>query len=87
MVLGRLAVDRAHQRQGLAKGMLREALLRTATASRIAGLRMLIVHPTDDAAAAFYARYGFLPFSPKEAAATTQYLPVETLAALASAPP
>lgn len=76
MVLGRLAVDRRHAGAGLGAAMLRDAMQRTLLVSRTAGVRALILHALDDEAAAFYARYGFLPFP---AATRTMFLPVETL--------
>lgn len=76
MVLRRLAVDRRHGSKGIGSALLREAIQRTLEASRIAGLRALIVHAIDDEAIGFYARYGFAEFP---AGARTMFLPVETL--------
>ena len=61
MVLARLAVDRSHQGQGLGKGLLRDALLRTLQAADIAGLRAVLVHAKDENAKEFYSRFGFEP--------------------------
>ncbi len=61
MLLARLAVDRAEQGHGLGKGLLKDALLRTLQASKIAGLRAVIVHAKNDGAKAFYKRFGFQP--------------------------
>ncbi|MEG1767691.1 MAG: GNAT family N-acetyltransferase [Comamonas sp.] len=49
MILARLAVDRDHQGKGLGKARLRDALLRTAQAADIAGIRCLLVHAKDEA--------------------------------------
>jgi predicted N-acetyltransferase YhbS len=76
MVLGRLAVDHRHGGRGLGPALLREAMQRTVQASRIAGLRALIVHAIDDEAVSFYARYGFQVFP---AGTRTMFLPIETL--------
>lgn len=46
----RLAVDKGHQRKGLGQDLLKDALLRTAQAADIAGIRGLLVHAKDDAA-------------------------------------
>jgi GNAT superfamily N-acetyltransferase len=54
MILARLAVDREHQRKGLGRALLRDALLRTAQAADIAGIRWLLVHAKDDAARQWY---------------------------------
>ena len=59
MLLARLAVDVGEHGQGIGKGLLKDALLRTLQAANIAGLRALIVHAKDDSAKAFYERFGF----------------------------
>lgn len=61
MVLARLAVAVPHQGRGLGAALLRDALLRTAAAADIAGIRALLVHAKDDAARAFYLQYEFEP--------------------------
>jgi ribosomal protein S18 acetylase RimI-like enzyme len=43
----------------LGKGLLKDALLRTANAAEIAGLRALLVHAKDDQAKAFYQKFDF----------------------------
>ena len=59
MLLARLAVDRSDQGRRLGKGLLQDALLRTAKAAEIAGLRALFVHAKDDQAKAFYLKVEF----------------------------
>lgn len=59
MVLGRLAVDKTEKGQGLGKGLLKDALLRTLQASEIAGLRAILVHAKDEGAKQFYLKFGF----------------------------
>jgi len=54
MLVARLAADRGEQGQGLGKGLLKDALLRTLEAADIAGLRAVIVHAKDASAKAFY---------------------------------
>lgn len=61
MVLARLAVDVTEQGKGLGKGLLKDALLRTAQAADIAGIRALFVAAKDEAARAFYERFDFDP--------------------------
>lgn len=78
MVLGRLAVDRRHQGARLGEALLRDAMLRTIEISRVAGVRMLIVHAIDEAAAGFYLRCGFEPLPRQE---STLFLPIETIIA------
>jgi GNAT superfamily N-acetyltransferase len=60
MVLGRLAVDKAFQGRGIGTGMLRDAVLRTAQAAKIAGIRAILVHAISDAAKRFYESHGFV---------------------------
>lgn len=61
MILARLAVDLCHQGQGLGKALLKDALLRTAHAADIAGIRCLLVHAKDDAARHWYLSWEFEP--------------------------
>lgn len=61
MILARLAVDRDHQRKGLGKALLKDALLRTAQAADIAGIRCLLVHAKDEAARQWYESWEFDP--------------------------
>ena len=58
MVLGRLAVDRAHQGQGLGAGLLRDAILRILQAAEIVGIRAILVHAISDQAKRFYEHHG-----------------------------
>lgn len=61
MILARLAVDRDHQGKGLGKALLKDALLRTAQAADIAGIRCLLVHAKDEAARQWYEDFEFEP--------------------------
>ncbi len=61
MILGRLAVDKAFQGQGVGVGLLRDAILRTLQAAEIAGIRALLVHAISEDAKRFYTRCGFMP--------------------------
>jgi GNAT superfamily N-acetyltransferase len=61
MLLARLAVDHREQGKGLGKAILKDAILRTIQAAEIAGLKLLLVHAKDDAAAKFYRKHGFEP--------------------------
>jgi|SRR4051812_12053603 len=77
IVLGRLAVDSAHQGKKIGKYLLREAMQRTLEASRYVGVRALIIHAIDDDAVSFYVPFGFQAF-PTDS--RTLFLPVETIA-------
>jgi GNAT superfamily N-acetyltransferase len=59
MLLARLAVDLAEQRKGLGRALLKDALLRTAPAADIAGIRALLVHAKDEAARRWYESWDF----------------------------
>jgi GNAT superfamily N-acetyltransferase len=60
MVLGRLAVDKAWQKHGIGKGLLKDAVLRTVRVSQDAGIRALLIHAISESAKHFYKRYGFV---------------------------
>jgi len=59
MLLARLAVDLTQQGQGVGKGLLKDAMLRTLQAAEIGGLRIMLAHAKDEQAAQFYQRFGF----------------------------
>jgi predicted N-acetyltransferase YhbS len=59
MVLGRLAVDQQWQQAGLGRGLLKDALLRSLSVSKQAGIRALLVHTLSEDAKQFYTRNGF----------------------------
>ena len=61
MLLARLAVDHREQGKGLGKALLKDTILRTMQAAEIAGLKLLLVHAKDEAAADFYRKHGFEP--------------------------
>jgi GNAT superfamily N-acetyltransferase len=60
LLIGRLAIDQSHQGIGLGTDLLSDALRRCLAASEIAGVRAIITHAIDDAAAGFYKRHGFV---------------------------
>ncbi len=61
MILARLAVDLQHQGVGLGKALLKDALMRTAQAASIAGIRALLVHAKDETARQWYLNWEFEP--------------------------
>jgi len=61
MILARMAVDRSSQGSGLGKALLKDALLRTAQAADIAGIRALVVHAKDHDARRWYEQFDFEP--------------------------
>jgi GNAT superfamily N-acetyltransferase len=60
-VLGRLAVDRSAQGQGIGRALLRDAVLRTLQASEVLAVRGLLVQAIDEPARAFYLACGLTP--------------------------
>jgi GNAT superfamily N-acetyltransferase len=61
MVIGRLAVDRRWQGQGMGYALMRDAVLRTLQASQIGGIRAILVHAISEEAKQFYQKCGFIP--------------------------
>lgn len=59
MVLGRLAIDKAHQGAGIGTGLLRDAVLRTMQAADFAGIKVILVHAISETAKRFYEKHGF----------------------------
>lgn len=62
-LLGRLAVDNSMKGRGLGAYLLMDALNRILRATQTLAVHALIVDARDDAAFAFYRKYGFLPFA------------------------
>jgi GNAT superfamily N-acetyltransferase len=60
MVLGRLAVDRHYQDQGIGTALLRDAVLRVLQVAEIAGVKAILVHAISEEAKAYYLAKGFL---------------------------
>jgi len=78
-LLGRLAVDRRYRGQGLGEILLMDALRRAlAQSSQIAAVAV-VVDASDDAAARFYRRFGFLSFPERP---DRLFLPMKTVALL-----
>ena len=59
--LGRLAVDRSVQGQGLGELLLVDAIERARLVLAYIGVHALFVDAKDEQAAAFYRKYGFRP--------------------------
>ena len=60
IVLGRLAVDRTMQGQGLGGSLLTDALSRSARVASVIASRVVLVDAISDDARRFYARFGFV---------------------------
>jgi len=76
VLLGRLAVDGRMSGKGLGAHLLMDAMHRTLLATQVIAVHAMIVDARDDVAAAFYRKYGFVPFSDD---ARRLFLPMSTL--------
>lgn len=76
ILLGRLAVDTQYQGQRLGSSLLKDAMLRTLSIARNAGVRGLLVHSISSEAKRFYTSYGFQvsPVEPMTLLLSVQYL-------------
>src|SRR5262249_27836975 len=59
VVLGRLAIERTHQKRGLGRVLVQDASKRVLQAADIIGIRGIVVHAISAEAKAFYLALGF----------------------------
>ncbi len=59
VLLGRLATDKAWQRQGLGRALFRDACLRVSQAADVIGVRGIVVHAISEEARLFCLALGF----------------------------
>ena len=59
VTLGRLAIDRAWQGNGIGRALLADALKRVQRAASEVSARLVLVHAISPAAEAFYSHHGF----------------------------
>ena len=78
-LLGRLAVDQQCKGQGIGQFMLLDALRRCHQAASDIAAMAVVVDAKDEAAAAFYLHYGFIPL---DDSANRLFLPMATIAKL-----
>lgn len=76
-IIGRLARDVSYTGKGLGADLLQDALIRILSASKIIGLRAVLVHALDEDAATFWKDYEFIECP---IGSGTFYLPIETIA-------
>jgi ribosomal protein S18 acetylase RimI-like enzyme len=76
VLLGRLAVDGSVKGKGLGAHLLMDALNRALLATQKLAVHAMIVDARDDAAVAFYRKYGFLSFTSDE---RRLFLPMATI--------
>ncbi|MDY6781118.1 MAG: GNAT family N-acetyltransferase [Cyanobacteriota bacterium] len=78
-LLGRLAVDRRHQRKGLGEFLLVDALKRSLDATTQVASLAVVAEVLDEEVLRFYTKYGFQLFNRE---LTKLYLPMKSVAAL-----
>jgi len=80
--IGRLAVTRERQGEGLGRLLLADALRRAYHNAAVVGSCMVVVDAIDERAAEFYAGFGFLRLSDSR----RLLMPIRAIASLAQAP-
>ena len=75
VILGRLAIDRTFQRQGLGEALLLDVIRRVLRASGTFAVYAIVVAAKNDSAVKFYERYGFRAFVTEK---RRLFLPLET---------
>lgn len=78
-LIGRLAIDQPSKGQGLGRFLLMDALYKSLQAATTIAAMAVVVDAKNDAAAAFYQGYGFMPLSTVEG---RLFLSMKTVAAL-----
>ncbi len=59
VVLARLAVDTRHQKSGLGRSLLQDAIVRSVSAATTVDMRAMIIHALTEEAGLFYVKLGF----------------------------
>ena len=60
LLLGRLAVDKRYQNQGIGRALLRDAMIRAVNVARDAGVAAILIHTISEQAKRFYISRGFV---------------------------
>ncbi len=79
LLIGRLAVDAPWQGRGVGSALLVDASRRCLAASEVVGVRGIVAHAIDEAAAEFYERHGFVRCPLGE---RVMLMPIETVRSL-----
>ncbi len=79
VLLGRLAVAKSHQRQGIGSILLADALQRIVQASQAVAVYAVVVDALNDRAADFYRQFGFIPLPGQQ---LKLFLPMDSASSL-----
>jgi GNAT superfamily N-acetyltransferase len=79
VLLGRLAVAKSHQGDGIGSILLGDALQRVAEASQVMAVYAVVVDALNNQAADFYRQFGFIPLPSQP---RKLFLPMDSIAAL-----
>ena len=82
-LLGRLAINTAHQGQGLGEHLLMDAMSKVLAHSKAIGTVVLVVDAKNERSAAYYEGHGFIPFP---SAPLRLFIHIETIAQALGAP-
>ena len=74
--IGKLAIDKNFQKQGIGAFLLKDAFLKATNLSTKIGLKCVLVDALNDQAKSFYLKFGFLQFPSNR---LTLVLPIETI--------
>jgi GNAT superfamily N-acetyltransferase len=75
-LLGRLAVDKSQQGQGLGAILIADALQRIALAGQVMAVYAVVVDALDESTAEFYRQFGFIPLPSQP---LKLFLPMDTV--------
>ncbi len=81
VILGRLAVDKTAQGQGLGGSLLQDAVVRSLRATQLVAARLMIVHAISPAAETFYLHHGFTRIGGEVPALALDLVKVKTFSA------
>ena len=83
LLLGRLAIDKRYQNQGIGRALLRDAMIRATNVATDTGVFAILVHAISEPASRFYLSRGFVqsPLQPM-----TLLMTIETIRSVLSEP-
>ena len=81
LLLGRLAIDKRYQNQGIGRALLRDAMIRATNVATDTGVFAILVHAISEPASRFYLSRGFVqsPLQPM-----TLLMTIETIRSVLS---